>query len=168
MNCIRGARAVQESIIEGFPEADIDVLIVWTHILKGDAGDAAARKSSRIFDDPRVSQFHDGRRRVARAFAGYVNMPSMSKMIDEVGLKPGQVNSVFSPGFVKDDAAAFDLLMFFEADARWADDIPEPSTWMTQLDPDMFIGIDRHRFHWGPALVAELRREMTKRFPNNP
>lgn len=157
---------MQEAIVDGYPDADIEVVIVWTHILKGDAGDAAAKKSSKIFDDPRVRQFHDPNRLAGNAFAHHIDMPSMTKMIDEVGLKEKQVNSVFAPGFIKGEASAFDLLMFFDEGIRWKNDAPKPAVWLTQLDPSMFVGIDQQRFHWGPALVAELRREMGKRFPS--
>jgi hypothetical protein len=56
-----GARAVQQTIIESFPHAQISVNIVWIDMLAGD-NESAARQSAQIVRDPRVaiSTTHSG------------------------------------------------------------------------------------------------------------
>ena len=110
--CTLGARAVRESVLESYPDADLWVGIVWIDMQPSDCArsvDLAARR----FVDGRVEHFHDPDKRAGRAFA--------------VGLLPTGV--------------AWDVYLFYPPGARWEDDPPRPFTWSHQLgriDPEHF------------------------------
>lgn len=100
-----GARAVRQSIIEGFPQATIGVGIVWINMLTGDT-EAAAAESAQIVDDARVRHFYDPEQRAGKAVA------------QSLGWE-GKV--------------AWDIYLFYPKGSRWGDSPPVPSRWMYQL-----------------------------------
>jgi hypothetical protein len=55
---VQGARAVQTSIINKFPSADICISIVWIKKLPGDS-EQTAKKTAAMFKDQRVVHFYD-------------------------------------------------------------------------------------------------------------
>lgn len=127
-----------KSVLKDFPKADLDVSIVWIDMLPNDNA-AAAAKSAKIFDDPRVRQFHDSR---ATRLAG----------------------KAFAHGLIREGAGvAWDIYMFYDKDARWDDHPPEPIEWMHQLSGGRRA--DPERFHSGDELVSELRKSMKRLFP---
>ncbi|MFT5050883.1 MAG: hypothetical protein ACI8QZ_002289 [Chlamydiales bacterium] len=110
--CALGARAVRESVLESYPDADLWVGVVWVDMQPGDCGRSVAL-AARRFVDERVQHFHDPSKRAGRAFA--------------VGLLPTGV--------------AWDVYLFYPPGARWIDDPPQPLTWSHQLgriDPEHF------------------------------
>lgn len=130
-----------KSVLEDFPKADIDVSIVWIDMLPNDSA-AAAAKSAKIFDDPRVRQFHDPR---ATRLAG----------------------KAFAHGLIREGAGvAWDIYMFYDKDARWDENPPKPIDYMHQLgggrraDPD--------RFRTGEGLLSQLHDSMERSFPAEP
>ena len=62
-------------MLEDYPDADISVSIVWEAMLPSD-NEAAARESSKIFNDPRVRQFWDPNKLSGTAYSrdAYPNM----------------------------------------------------------------------------------------------
>ena len=102
---MRGARAVQRSIIEDFPHADISISIVWIVILPGDT-EVTARESASMFNDPRVRHFYDPEKRLGKAIARSLNW--------EVGV-------------------AWDIYLFYAKGSEWVEDPPPPTDWMHQL-----------------------------------
>jgi len=102
--CIAGTVAVEQGVLRSFPDDDINVLIVWTHVLKSDSADAA-RTATGIFADPRVSQFHDPEQRVGLALA---------------------------PGIV-DHGPAWDIYLLYPPYARWGDAPPPAADWAHQM-----------------------------------
>ena len=126
-----------KSVLQDFPKADIDVSIVWIDMLGGDNAEAAA-KSAKMFDDPRVRQFHDPR---ATRLAG----------------------KAFAQGLIRKGAGvAWVIYMFFDKDARWGENPPEPIDYMHQLGGGGRA--DRERFHAGAELVKELKASMQRIF----
>ena len=127
-----------KSVLRDFPEADIDVSIVWIDMLRGDNAEAAA-KSAEMFDDPRVKQFYDSR---SSRLAG----------------------KAFAHGLIREGAGvAWDIYMFYDKDARWDEHPPKPIDYMHQLGGGRRA--DPERFHAGDELVSELHDSMDRLFP---
>jgi hypothetical protein len=102
---VRGARAVQASVINKFPITDININLVWLKMLPGDS-EAAAKKEAGNFNDQRVCQYYDPDKRSGKAIAeslGYV----------------GKV--------------AWDIYLFYAAGAEWIENPPPPISWLHQL-----------------------------------
>jgi hypothetical protein len=102
---VQGARAVQASIINKFPHADIGINIIWIKKLSGDSVQTA-KKAAQMFNDPRVAQFYDPKQSSGKAIANQLGWT-------------GQV--------------AWDIYLFFETGAEWTNTVPKPAYWMHQL-----------------------------------
>ena len=126
--CLFGAKAVRASVLEAYPEAELPVTIVWIDMLPTD-NEAAAKRSSRIFEDPRVKQFHDPDRKAGRAIARDL--------------------------LYEDGGPAWDIYLFYDKDAEWTDRPPEPVDWMHQLSGARRA--DPSRFRPGPQLTKALK-----------
>ena len=118
--CVFGAEAVKAAVLDAYPDADIQVSVVWIDMLGSD-NEAAALKSSALFGDrpdPRLKQFHDPNQRTGRAFA--------RDLLYEGG------------------GVAWDVYLYYFKDAVWNDTLPEPVEWYHQLgggrraDPALF------------------------------
>lgn len=102
---VQGARAVQKSIINKFPDADIGINIVWIKKLPRDS-EQTAKKAAEIFTDHRVCHFYDQDQIAGKEIA----------------------NSIGWDGHV-----AWDIYLFYEPSADWNDIPPKPTNWMHQL-----------------------------------
>ena len=60
---------MQCTILEGFPDTDLSVSIVWIDILEHDSEVVARRAMEGFRPDSRVRHFYDPERRVGRAIA---------------------------------------------------------------------------------------------------
>lgn len=69
--CVYGARAVLESVVAGYPDLDLGIHVVWAPMLGGD-DEEAARKISKMFDDPRVEQYWDPERLLGTSYSAHV------------------------------------------------------------------------------------------------
>ncbi len=99
--------------MQAFPDVEIDVAVVWIDILRGDNREEALKATERFIDDPRVKFFYDHERVTGEAFM---------KSIPE--LNTGNV-------------LAWDIYMFYDADAKWTGRTPPlPTTHMYQLGGD--------------------------------
>jgi hypothetical protein len=145
-------------LLDVFPDADLEVFVAWTQVLADDAFPAAVH-SAEVFDDPRVHQFYD-ERLLGRAVAGLVGLPPSEQLIEALGGDREALAEHFQPDYLAGDPSVFDTVFFFDREATWTEDdgVPAPRTWVTQLNPSMFVGIDFARFHWDAAFHAELRR----------
>ena len=56
-----GARAVQRSVLNDFPEVDISVSIIWIAMPGFNDNESTASKSAAILSGPRVRHFYDPR-----------------------------------------------------------------------------------------------------------
>ena len=102
---MQGARAVQASIINKFPNADISISIVWIKKLPGDS-EQTAQKAAAMFKDHRVAHFYDSKKGSGKAIANRLGWT-------------GQV--------------AWDIYLFYEAGVEWVNTAPQPAYWMHQL-----------------------------------
>lgn len=102
---MQGARAVQASIINKFPDADICISIVWIKKLSGDS-EQTAKKAAAIFKDQRVAHFYDSKQRSGKAIANCL----------------GWTGSV-----------AWDVYLFYKPGVEWTGAPPPPICWMHQL-----------------------------------
>ncbi len=129
--CVRGAIAVNESVVNAYPSARVSIFIVWIDILAADDY-AAAQRMAGIFDDPRVRQFHDPNRLVGDAFA--------EGLLDE--------------------PPAWDMYLLYAASEqqRWVDYPPKPTDWMHQIG---FRDVDPARRRGGHELVVGLYDAMS-------
>ena len=132
--CVFGAKAIRESVLEAYPDAELSITIVWVDMLSAD-GEAAVTKAAEVFDDARVRQFYDETRRSSTAFATDV--------------------------LYADGGPAWDIYLYYEPGAIWDEFPPKPAEWYHQLsgtkrgDPALFRP--------GQELVNQLR-ESTKAF----
>jgi hypothetical protein len=122
---------VQASIINKFPNADIGISIVWIKKLSGDS-EQTAQKAAATFKDHRVAHFYDSNKRSGKTIANRLGWT-------------GQV--------------AWDIYLFYEAGAEWANTTPQPAYWMHQLKDSW---ADKTHFRTGDDLVNELLNAMTK------
>ena len=102
---VQGARAVQASIINKFPHADICISIVWIKKLSGDS-EQTAQKAAAMFKDHRVVHFYDSNQSSGKAIANRLGWA-------------GRV--------------AWDIYLFYEVGVEWANTAPQPAYWMHQL-----------------------------------
>ena len=100
-----GARAVQKSVIEKFPDADIDICIVWIKKLADDSKQNA-KKAAVMFTDYRVSHFYDDDQIVGKEIANRIGW---------------------------DGHVAWDIYLFYKPGVEWDEAPPRPIHWMHQL-----------------------------------
>ena len=131
--CVFGAKAVRDSVLNAYPNADIHVSIVWIDMLPSDNA-AAATKSAAIFDDPRVKQFYDPDRKSGYAIA-------KDLLYENAG-------------------PAWDIYLYYDKDAQWTDAPPKPVDWVHQLGGGRRA--DAARFRPGQRLVDALRESTGK------
>ncbi len=96
---------MQNGILKAFPDADLDVLLIWIPMVSSDSYEAA-QKAVKKFKDKRVKQFYDPHHLAGRAFA-------------------------MSLGH--SDKVAWDIYMFYPRGALWRELPPPPKAYMHQL-----------------------------------
>lgn len=96
---------MRRSVLEGFPDAEISVSVVWIHMLPDDTK-KAAKASAPTIDDPRVRHFHDPRQRSGAAIADRLEWETQT---------------------------AWDIYLFYDKDSRWTERPPAPVDFMHQL-----------------------------------
>ncbi len=126
--CIQGVQAVRNSIIDGLPDAQIQVGVIWINMLPGDS-EVTAKRAAKIITSPRASHFHDPNRLAGASIARSLGW---------------------------EDDVAWDVYLFYEAGAKWQKGPPEPYDWMHQLGG--WYQADPDRFHTGEDLVKALYR----------
>jgi hypothetical protein len=130
---VYAARGVVESAIKGYPNADISIMIVWIPMLSSD-NETAARKSSRMFDDPRVHQFWDANRLSGIAYSRDV-FPQWAKDGAEA-LPPDHTlcealkSRADTP---PEKRPLWDIAMFYGKGSDWRDTPPKPKHWTKQI-----------------------------------
>ena len=96
---------MQKGILDAFPRAGLDVLVVWISMMSTDTFEAS-QKAIKKFKDGRVMQFFDPQRQAGRAFA------------ESLGCS-GKV--------------AWDMYLFYPPGAEWRELPPPPVIFMHQL-----------------------------------
>ncbi len=140
--CVFGAEAVKASVLDAYPDADIQVSVVWIDMLPSD-NEGAALESSALFGDPpdpRLKQFHDPNRRTGRAFA--------RDLLYEGG------------------GVAWDMYLYYDKLAVWNDTLPKPVEWYHQLGGGKRA--DPSKFRPGEKLTTALREATGRVVERNP
>lgn len=130
--CLQGAQSVQQTVIQKMREKDIDVIIIWTNMLKSD-DQVSARKAATLFDS-NVVQFFD----------------SENKFGDVVAQR-------LSP----QGKRAWDIYMFFDKDTQWSKDFPRPFEYIHQLSSAAHPWVDKTKYFCGPELTKRLGEIVT-------
>lgn len=146
---------MQTAVVERVAAEPVEVLIVWTGILRGDDAASAAR-SQAIVRGPRVRHFWDGERHIGAALAAHLNVPALCEVPG--GEDQAALEKVFAAGFVRGGPVAYDSALFFAPGVAWGSPPPAPTDWATQLDPAVYVGIDPAKSFFGAALALELER----------
>jgi hypothetical protein len=119
-------------ILDGFPDAEISVSIVWIPMLEGDTEAVARERAVAFANDPRGRQFYDAEKRLGR-----------------------HVAQLLAGGA---DAVAWDAYLFFAAGSKWRQSLPRPAAWTHQLTTSNWAAA--RNYQAGEALEEELRRAM--------
>ncbi len=154
--CVEGARAVQKSIIEAYPNADLSVHIIWEPMLASD-NERQARRSSIIFPGSGVHQYYDANRRSGRA---YLDDLFPNYRDDIAGSVPADhpVQRYCIPG---ESGPLWDLYAVYPPGATWGKTTPRPAAWVKQV----LYYADRSGLMWAddfhaPPLESNLRDEV--------
>ena len=126
--CLQGAQAVQETVLKYKAEKDINVIIVWTNMLKSDDKENAFKAAS-MFKDPSIVQYFDGE----------------NKFGDLVARR-------LSPKGEK----AWDIYMFFDKEDSWNTSVPRPFEYAHQLSASFHPWADNTKYFCGKELVKRL------------
>lgn len=163
--CLRGARAIEQSILEAFPDTDVSVHVVWLPMLGSD-NEAAAKRSSRMYQDSRVHQYYDPDRSAGWAYTNDV-FPDMSEKM-QAALPADHV--LRTEGGPPGKGAAWDIYMLYEPGIEWTDAVPEPTSWVMQTIPGYTL-IWKNDFGKPPfrsELVDEIRVLMQEALSGEP
>jgi len=127
--CVYGAQSIRDGLLKAFPDADIDVTIIWADMLAPDGKDTV-QTSSAIFDDPRVTQFYDPERVVGTAIRNHVFPDSIAQM--KSSLDP---DHVLMPKLRsgKRMGPEWDIYMFYTPGTTWEEAPPAPATFLRQV-----------------------------------
>ena len=129
-----GARAVQHSILRGFPNADISVSIVWIQMPGFNDTERTAAQIAATFTDSRVRHYYDP-------------------------LPAHLAGRAFAQGIIAEGRGpAWDIYFFYEKGRVWKDRPPTPDVYMHQLGGGRRAPADH--FRSGDKLVAGLRDAM--------
>lgn len=126
--CLQGAQAVQQTVIEQMKKKDIDVIIVWTNMLKSDDKDNAYKAAS-MFKDPSIVQYFDAENKFGDLVARRLN-PKGGK--------------------------AWDIYMFFDKEDQWSNSLPRPFDYAHQLSESLHPWADQTKYFCGKDLTKRL------------
>lgn len=125
-----------KSLVQNYPDLDISINVVWVPMLASD-NEAAARKISSMFDDPRVHQYWDPQRRSGIAYTR--SFPTMFG--DMVASLPREhlLHPMLSKrvGVTAERSPMWDAAFFYDRTAEWSSGPPKPADWIKQV---MFYG----------------------------
>jgi len=126
--CLSGAESVQKTVIEKMKSKDIDVIIVWTSMVKTD-DQSAAYKAASLFKDQSIIQFFDSENLFGDIVARRLN-PQGNK--------------------------AWDIYMFFDGDTQWGKEFPRPFEYAHQLHSPAYPWADKTKYFCGNELTKRL------------
>ncbi len=142
--CMHGARGVLESVVKAYPNADVSVQVVWVPTLASD-NEAAARKISSMFDDPRVHQYWDPNRRTGVAYT----------------LRERLAVRAESP---PEKAPLWDVAFFYPKGLEWKDKPPRPEAWVKQVIYYGDLAKPPNETDWAVKLAVGMKK-LTGRGP---
>jgi hypothetical protein len=104
--CRQGASVIQTQVLDQVADASLRIYVAWVPILPDDGGDAA-KESSALVTDGRVSQFWDADKTLPPSFAPVLGLPN--------------------------DWPAWDVYLAYPAGPTWDDEPQKPAFWHHQL-----------------------------------
>lgn len=119
---------MRQTVIEQMKQKDIDVIIVWTNMLKSDDKDNAYKAAS-MFKDPAIVQYFDADNRFGDLVARRLN-PKGEK--------------------------AWDVYMFFDKEDQWTNSLPRPFDYAHQLSESLYPWADQTKYFCGKDLTKRL------------
>jgi copper chaperone CopZ len=126
--CLQGAQAVQKTVVEKMKEKDINVIIVWTNMLKSDDQESAYYAAS-MFQDPSIGQFFDAENKFGDVIARRLN-PKGER--------------------------AWDIYIFYDKDVQWSSSVPRPFDYAHQLSEELHPWADQTKYFCGNDLTKRL------------
>ncbi|MCH8147344.1 MAG: hypothetical protein IH987_05020 [Planctomycetes bacterium] len=134
---MHGARGVLESVVQAYPETDVDIHVVWVPMLGSD-NESAAREISGMFDDPRVHQYWDPERRSGTSYSAHV-FPTYLMDIQN-GLDATLAADHWWHEMKRDWKAAkpenaplWDVAFLYDAGTKWGEHPPAPRDTVKQV-----------------------------------
>jgi hypothetical protein len=119
-------------MLEENPNPNLNILIVWIKMYEVDSI-ATVREASNLFSsDPRVTQFYDPAQLCGQEVA------------EGLGAKSGEV--------------AWDVYLFYDQQAEWIEQLPQPIDWVHQLGGSSWA--EPGRLFQGDQLTNKLREIM--------
>jgi hypothetical protein len=125
-------------LLEEFPETQLNILIVWIKMYEIDSFDVVGEAARLFKDDPRVAQFYDPEK------------ISGLEVAEGFGAEPGEV--------------AWDIYLFYDSQAEWLENLPQPKDWLHQLRGSSWA--DPERLVQGDQLASRLREIMSDLLQN--
>lgn len=129
---------MQKVLLEEFPDANLDILIVWLKMYDADSLEVVQEAARLLRDDPRVTQFYD----------------------------PGKICGLeVAEGFgAKSGEVAWDVYLFYDRQAVWSEQLPQSVDWVHQLSGSSWAETDR--LFQGDQLTQKLREIMLNLLKN--
>lgn len=119
---------MQKVLLEGHPNAHLNILIVWIKMYDTDSMDVVGETSDMFGSDPRVTQFYD----------------------------PAKISGLeLAKGFgAEDGEVAWDIYLFYGVQDQWIERLPQPIDWVHQLRNSRWAAAGR--FFQGDQLSQKI------------
>ena len=128
--CLTGARAIQQSVLDSYPDLDIAVHVVWLPMLGADS-EASAKKSSLMYVDSRVQQYWDVDQSSGWAYTNDL----FSDMGERMKLAVANDEQLKRDVRPRGQGPMWDIYMVYEPGTTWGETTPEPASWIMQMIP---------------------------------
>jgi hypothetical protein len=129
---------VQKILLEEYPDANLNIFIVWIKMCEADSIDVVQEASRLFHNDSRVTQFYDPEKicglEVAEGFCA----------------KSGEV--------------AWDVYLFYDDQDEWVEQLPQPKDWVHQVRDSSWA--EPGRLFQGDQLTSKLREIMLNLLQN--
>lgn len=130
--CVLGARAVRNSILDRFGQSGVVAIVVWEPMLGTDS-EAAARGASGIFVDTRATQFYDPQRHAGWAYQR-----------EQFAGKWDELDAALPPDHwlrkahdrKPDPGPEWDVYMLYRPGVRWETKAPKPDAFIRHIGRD--------------------------------
>lgn len=128
--CVLGAEAIKEELVDRFAAERLDVTIVWAPMLESD-NEAAAKESAHLFDNTHVRQFYDPDVLAGKSYRREVFPDAYRKgaasLPEDHWLRERLPADDYDPG------PEWDIYMFFDKRVAWQDVPPRPTRYVRHL-----------------------------------
>ena len=130
--CVLGAEAVRESIMDKFAASGVQAIVVWEPMLEPDS-EESARNSSGIFAGVPAVQFYDPERKAGWAY----EREQFSRKWDEVeAVLPADHWLRKAHDSKPNPGPEWDIYMLYKPGVRWGDKTPKPDAFIRHIGRD--------------------------------